>query len=110
MLEQCAQICNVFLYHLQQSSKDHTALQLISKLLVLAISDIRELNVGSVAQRALSSQSVAALVLPHVIEPQCQGQADCDGASHDDRDLGRDVIRRTLCCESERAYDVAQTE
>jgi hypothetical protein len=93
-----------------QPLEDHTALQLISKLLVLAISDIRELNVGSVTQRALSSQFVAAFVLPHVIEPQRQRQADCDGASHDDRNLGWDVIRRALCCESERAHDVAQTE
>ena len=87
-----------------------TALQLVSKLLVLAISNIRELDVGSVAQRALCNQFIAALIFPHVVHPQCQCQNNCNGASHNNRDLGWDVIRRTLLREGKRSHDVAQTE
>ena len=96
----------IYLY----SSKCNTALQLVSKLLVLVIRDIRKLDIGPVAQCALRCQLIAALILPHLVHSQCQCQNHSHGASHDDVDLGWDVIRCALLRKGERTDDVAETE
>jgi hypothetical protein len=109
-VETLYKVVTIYDIELYISRKDNTALQLVSKLLVLAIRDIRKLDVSSVAQRTLSNQLVATLVFPHIVHPQRQRQNHCNGASDDDRDLGWNVIRRTLLSEGKRAHDVAQTK
>jgi hypothetical protein len=111
LMKQYTKYCSRLLVnHGLWEEDSYTALQLVSELLVLAISDIRKLDVCAVAHSALSNQVVTALVFPHVVESECQRQTNRDRASDDDRDFGWDVIRGTRCRESERTHDVSQTE